>query len=52
MLTRELLKWIIELALDYSVPADVLSNHADVIKWKHFPRYLPFVRAIIWTNDG
>ena len=22
------------------------SNHYDVIKWKHFPRYWPFVRAI------
>ena len=23
-----------------------LSNHDDVIKWKHFPRYWPFVRGI------
>ena len=23
-----------------------LSIHDDVIKWKHFPRYLPFVRGI------
>ena len=22
------------------------SNHHDVIKWKHFPRYWPFVRSI------
>ena len=22
------------------------SNNDDVIKWKHFPRYLPFVRGI------
>ena len=22
------------------------SNHDDVIKWKHFPRYWPFVRGI------
>ena len=22
------------------------SGHDDVIKWKHFPRYLPFVRGI------
>ena len=22
------------------------SNHDDVIKWKHFPRYCPFVRGI------
>ena len=24
----------------------VLINHADVIKWKHFQRYWPFVRGI------
>ena len=24
----------------------VLSSHDDVIKWKHFPRYWPFVRGI------
>ena len=23
--------------------------HHDVIKWKHFPRYLPFVRGIHWS---
>ena len=23
-----------------------LANHDDVIKWKHFPRYCPFVRGI------
>ena len=23
--------------------------HDDVIKWKHFPRYLPFVRGIQWS---
>ena len=26
--------------------SDDLSNHDDVIKWKHFPRYWPFVRGI------
>ena len=25
---------------------NVWQNHDDVIKWKHFPRYLPFVRGI------
>ena len=25
---------------------DVLHQHDDVIKWKHFPRYWPFVRGI------
>ena len=24
----------------------ILANHDDVIKWKHFPRYWPFVRGI------
>ena len=30
------------------VPDDILSYliHDDVIKWKHFPRYWPFVRGI------
>ena len=26
-----------------------LSLHDDVIKWKHFPRYWPFVRGIRWS---
>ena len=26
--------------------ADTCNNHDDVIKWKHFPRYWPFVRGI------
>ena len=24
----------------------IISRHDDVIKWKHFPRYWPFVRGI------
>ena len=24
--------------------------HEDVIKWKHFPHYLPFVRGIHWSS--
>ena len=24
-------------------------QHDDVIKWKHFPRYWPFVRGIHWS---
>ena len=24
-------------------------SHDDVIKWKHFPRYWPFVRGIHWS---
>ena len=25
------------------------SHHDDVIKWKYFPRYWPFVRGIHWS---
>ena len=25
-------------------------NHDDVMKWKQFPRYLPFVRGIHWSS--
>ena len=25
-----------------------MAHHDDVIKWKHFPRYWPFVRGIHW----
>ena len=25
------------------------QHHGDVIKWKHFPQYLPFVRGIYWS---
>ena len=27
-------------------PITLISVHDDVIKWKHFPRYWPFVRGI------
>ena len=27
----------------------VQASHADVIKWKHFPRNWPFVRGIHWS---
>ena len=26
----------------------IFMHHDDVIKWKHFPRYWPFVRRIHW----
>ena len=26
----------------------IFNVHDDVIKWEHFPRYLPFVRVIHW----
>ena len=28
----------------------IVSDHDDVIKWKHFPRYWPFVRGIHWSR--
>ena len=28
------------------IPCDLILSHDDVIKWKHFPRYWPFVRGI------
>ena len=35
------------LAIKEGLPASTLcSHHDDVIKWKHFPRYWPFVRGI------
>ena len=30
----------------------ILKCHEDVIKWKHFPRYWPFVREIHWSPDN
>ena len=35
LITRKQIQWCIELIY-----------HDDVIKWKHFPRYWPFVRGI------
>ena len=31
------------------MPLLVCASHDDVIKWKHFPRYWPFVRVIHWS---
>ena len=42
-----------EFTADQWIPHQVkmwlLINHDDVIKWKHFPRYWPFVRGIHWS---
>ena len=42
------LRWFIILEMSSIKVADgeVWSNHDDVITWKHFPRYWPFVRGI------
>ena len=29
---------------------NTFSDHDDVIKWKHFPRYWPFVRGLQWRG--
>ena len=43
--------WLIREAISVCVAGDAkefntLRSHDDVIKWKHFPRYWPFVRGI------
>ena len=37
--------WWLGAAYD-SVLWDIFQHHDDVIKWKYFPRYWPFVRGI------
>ena len=39
--TRNYLVYVVHI-----MAADGLATHDDVIKWKHFPRYWPFVRGI------
>ena len=43
-LTRSTWRWYTGTKVHW--PIDVLWVHDDVIKWKHFPRYWPFVRGI------
>ena len=45
--TREIKHcWWSLLSLSLSVFGTIAVIHDDVIKWKHFPRYWPFVRGI------
>ena len=37
------------LSWPFSVWLTKSSVHEDVTKWKHFPRYWPFVRGIHWS---
>ena len=30
----------------------ITTFHDDIIKWKHFPRYCPFVRGIHWSPEN
>ena len=39
-------KWFVYAVFCCFRPITVLHIHDDVIKWKHFPRYWPFVRGI------
>ena len=36
-------------ASDAELLASKAVSHDDVIQWKHFPRYWPFVRGIHWS---
>ena len=38
-----------EIKFPNHIPWDVWLRHDDGIKWKHFPRYRPFVRGIHWS---
>ena len=47
------LMWFVEMFVDIAWPVHVqhhgqllIGLHDDVIKWKHFPRYWPFMRGI------
>ena len=42
VIARCLVPWLQELILN----CDYTETHDDVIKWKHFPRYWPFVQGI------
>ena len=37
------------MAVRRQAPFDNVCFHDDVIKWKHFPRYWPFVQGIHWS---
>ena len=39
-------QWVQMLLYLSHLPSRCLCSHDDVIKWKHFPRYWPFVREI------
>ena len=38
--------WVYNMCVVYLDLLVVSTQHDDVIKWKHFPRYWPFVRGI------
>ena len=44
-------KWFVYAVFCCFRPITVLHIHDDVIKWKHFPRYWPFVRNSSVTGE-
>ena len=43
--------WVVSLAIIFSRFITIHFPHDDVTKWKHFPRYWPFVRGIhLWRG--
>ena len=42
------LVWVISVWIS-AEKSQASQNHDDVIKWKHFPRYWPFVWGIHWS---
>ena len=56
--TQEQLQWNLIERLKKSSPHEI-NEHDDVIKWKHFPRYWPFLTKpvarsfdVFWTAPG
>ena len=44
------ISYVLPLMYEIShIPLDFYHNHYDGIKWKHFPRYWPFVQGIHWS---
>ena len=42
----ELLQPCAKPSIEWFSKTNLATNYDDVIKWKHFPRYWPFVRGI------
>ena len=40
------IQWFLSTCIQYILSIMHIVHHDDVIKWKHFPRYWPFVRGI------
>ena len=40
------------LGMNCQCPCNISSRHYDIITWKSFPHYWPFVRGIHWSPKG